>query len=276
MGKRSHEALGETFPEENSKKRKKEGKDGKERKKRLRELKKDVVGLPQEEEEENVHVDAAENVEGGVLSKKAEKKKKKMMMQEKADESTEEGKENGVGAEAAAEQAQAEVPDDTKKEGAEQGEEGAEEARGGKKPRFIVFVGNLPYSATAESIKAHFAPLHPTSVRCLNKRDDPTKCRGCAFVEFSSSKSIRTCLDKWHHSTFDDGISKARKINIEMTAGGGGRKSNRMEKIKEKNAKLNEKRARRIEKEKKMKKEAEKESAEEDGGMHPSRKARMR
>lgn len=235
MGKRSHEALGETFPEENSKKRKKEGKDGKERKKRLRELKKDVVGLPQEEEEENVHVDAAENVEGGVLSKKAEKKKKKMMMQEKADESTEEGKENGVGAEAAAEQAQAEVPDDTKKEGAEQGEEGAEEARGGKKPRFIVFVGtsnshplpispltpaslgNLPYSATAESIKAHFAPLHPTSVRCLNKRDDPTKCRGCAFVEFSSSKSIRTCLDKWHHSTFDDGISKARKINIEMT-----------------------------------------------------------
>lgn len=139
-------------------------------------------------------------------------------------------------------------------------------------------------------------------MRCLNKRDDPTKCRGCAFVEFSSSKSIRTCLDKWHHSTFEDGISKARKINVEMTyvipaafgafrpslgietnwhrdsAGGGGKKSNRMDKIKEKNAKLNAKRTRRIEEEKKNKKEAAaaKEAPQEDGGMHPSRKARMR
>ena len=49
-----------------------------------------------------------------------------------------------------------------------------------------------------------------------------------------------------------------------------------MDKIKEKNAKLNAKRTRRIEEEKKNKKAAEKEAVQEDGGMHPSRRARMR
>lgn len=60
------------------------------------------------------------------------------------------------------------------------------------------------------------------------------------------------------------------------SAGGGGKKSNRMDKIKEKNAKLNAKRTRRIEEEKKNKKETATEGAGEDGGMHPSRKARMK
>ena len=48
-----------------------------------------------------------------------------------------------------------------------------------------------------------------------------------------------------------------------------------MDKIKEKNAQLNAKRTRRMEQEKKSKKEAEKNSREEDSGMHPSRRARM-
>ena len=86
-----------------------------------------------------------------------------------------------------------------------------------KADRHIVFVGNLPFSATAASISAHFASLSPIAVRCMRNRDDPNPCRGIAFVEFGKVWHMRTCLDKFHHSMFDDKISSARKINIELT-----------------------------------------------------------
>ena len=86
-----------------------------------------------------------------------------------------------------------------------------------KKTRFIVFVGNLPFTATADSVRAHFAALHPVSVRLLTQRDDPSKSRGIAFVEFSRFDHMKTCLDKMHHSIFNDGKSPARKINVELT-----------------------------------------------------------
>jgi len=82
-------------------------------------------------------------------------------------------------------------------------------------------VGNLPYTATQETVRAHFASLNPVSVRCLTKRDDTTTsgatCRGIAFVEFANVWTMRTCLDKFHHSSFEDGKSAARKINVELT-----------------------------------------------------------
>lgn len=84
--------------------------------------------------------------------------------------------------------------------------------------RHIVFVGNLPYTATAASISAHFATLSPIAVRCLaNKGDTRNTCKGIAFVEFASVSHQRTCLDKFHHSMFDDGQSEARKINVELS-----------------------------------------------------------
>lgn len=86
-----------------------------------------------------------------------------------------------------------------------------------KQPRFIVFVGNLPFSATAESVKRHFASLSPTSVRLLTSRDDPSRSRGIAFVEFSGYDRMRTCLAKFHHTEFDDGVSPPRRINVELT-----------------------------------------------------------
>lgn len=86
-----------------------------------------------------------------------------------------------------------------------------------KKDRHIVFVGNLPFSATAASISAHFATLSPIAVRCLRNKDDPNPCRGIAFVEFGKVWHQRTCLDKFHHSMFDDGVSPARRINVELT-----------------------------------------------------------
>jgi nucleolar protein 6 len=90
-------------------------------------------------------------------------------------------------------------------------------ADGAKGTRFICFIGNLPYSATVESITAHFATVHPTSVRMLTERENPAKSKGIAFVEFGRFDHMKTCLEKFHHTEFDDGISPARKINVELT-----------------------------------------------------------
>ncbi|GAB0138335.1 hypothetical protein EsDP_00006571 [Epichloe bromicola] len=150
---------------------------------------------------------------------------------------------------------------------------------GRKKQRHIVFVGNLPFSATAETIRAHFASLGPISVRCLRNKGDANPCRGIAFVEFPCVRTMSTCLDKFHHTVFEDGVSAGRKINVELTAGGGGGTKFRKDKIREKNKKLDENRSKRIEKEKAAKVEgggAAKEERDGDGregGIHPSRLA---
>jgi nucleolar protein 6 len=114
------------------------------------------------------------------------------------------------------------------------------------KNRHIVFVGNLPYTATESSIREHFSSLSPIGVRCLHQAGNIKKCRGIAFVEFSSAATQRKCLDTFHLSAFDDGESPARKINLELTAGGGGRNANRRMKLKVKNEKLNLNRAKRL------------------------------
>lgn len=88
---------------------------------------------------------------------------------------------------------------------------------GSKQTRFICFVGNLPYTATAASVQAHFASLQPASVRLLTQRDNPSKSRGIAFVEFDRYDHMKTCLEKFHHTEFDDGMSPARRINVELT-----------------------------------------------------------
>lgn len=157
--------------------------------------------------------------------------------------------------------------------------EGEEVAGGDKKNRFIVFVGNLPYTANAATIRQHFASVKPEGVRCLTKDGKENTCRGFAFIEFTHPTNMRTCLDKLHHSIFNDGLSPARKINVELTVGGGGNKSeNRKEKIKSRNAELEVNRAKRIQKEAEQKRTAaggEPAKPSDDGGMHPSRRAML-
>jgi nucleolar protein 6 len=55
------------------------------------------------------------------------------------------------------------------------------------------------------------------SVRALTQKDNPTKSKGIAFVEFEGYDHMKTCLKLFHHSMFDDGLSPARKINVELT-----------------------------------------------------------
>lgn len=214
-----------------------------------------------------------------------------------------------------------EKPKRRKKQRTEQtggGENGEDTTKASTKSRFIVFVGNLPYKTTDDSLKKHFKKLQPFTLR---HRTDPKtkKSKGFAFLEFENYDRMKTCLKLYHHSMFDpenvaeDGAdltgepekeqlnsrgkkkTQARKINVELTAGGGGKTDARKEKIKAKNEKLDEERQRRAEaerkeREKKARKEqkngrgakkAEKEEAATAGAnaahgdIHPSRLAQM-
>jgi nucleolar protein 6 len=179
------------------------------------------------------------------------------------------------------------------------------------KTRFVCFIGNLPYTTTDESLKTHFKKLAPFTLR---HRTDPKtkKSKGFAFLEFENYDRMKTCLKLYHHSMFDptsldaaeveegENTGKAevkkhkskaaRRINVELTAGGGGKNEDRKEKIKAKNVRLDEQRKRRaeferIEREKEKtkkgtdgadKKGEEKTGAGEHAGIHPSRLARMK
>ena len=170
-----------------------------------------------------------------------------------------------------------------------------------QKAKFIVFVGNLPYSTTTEQIEVHFAKLAPFEVRHGTDKDTG-KPKGFAFLEFENYDRMQTCLKLYHHSIFDpdhpeqDGqqvhedrrqlTRRGRRINVELTAGGGGKGKQRSEKIKTKNQRLGEQRERRLLKEKAEKAKVAHERRENpatgvnadtaDGDIHPSRAKLMK
>ncbi|KAI9715223.1 MAG: hypothetical protein M1828_000921 [Chrysothrix sp. TS-e1954] len=186
----------------------------------------------------------------------------------------------------------------------------AQEETSSNKSRFIAFIGNLPFTATTESVAKHFVKIKPTSIRHLapkatdalpkshKKKDPKPTSKGFAFLEFDNYDRMGSCLKLYHHSTFDDGISKPRKINVELTAGGGGRGQGRKEKLKAKNEKLQGQRQRKAKQEEKdgtrkprsKKKDAvvatdkseeaseyteQDDGADTQGDIHPSRIAQM-
>ncbi|THH06352.1 hypothetical protein EW145_g4151 [Phellinidium pouzarii] len=110
---------------------------------------------------------------------------------------------------------------------AEQGAKAKEQ----QKARYILFVGNLKYTTSKEAILTHFAVCDPPPrVRLLTPKADSTaKSKGCAFLEFSHRNALQQAL-KLHQSELD-----SRRINVELTAGGGGKGENRIGKLKERN-----------------------------------------
>ncbi|KAK9475787.1 hypothetical protein V1514DRAFT_338996 [Lipomyces japonicus] len=108
-----------------------------------------------------------------------------------------------------------------------------------KGARFIVFVGNLPYSATQELLNEHLAACKPDVIRIPTDKKTG-RVKGFAFAEFigsDASKRMKACL-RLHHTDYG-----GRRINIELTAGGGGKGESRQQKLKEKNEKLEEERS---------------------------------
>ncbi|KAF5000846.1 hypothetical protein FGRMN_1454 [Fusarium graminum] len=275
-----------------AKKEKRDKKFKKESRKERKDKRKDLQNLPEqdddEEEAEDTPMAGTEDkpADAPVDAEKAAKKDKKKKDKKDKAKSEETPKQEDVSTDAGPKEEPKKSKKDKKKQnksandvpvaGAEA--DAADAKTEGKADRHIVFVGNLPFTATAETIKAHFASLNPVGVRCMSDPKDSKPCRGFAFVEFEKVWHMRTCLDKFHHSEFTDGTSYPRRINVELTAGGGGKTKKRQDKIKEKNQKLNENRTKRIEREKTAKEEnkgnGDIRQAGADG-IHPSRRAHI-
>lgn len=143
--------------------------------------------------------------------------------------------------------------------------------------RMIVFVGNLPYDCKEKDVMEHFKVAEPQHVRMR---------KGFAFVEFEgpdSSKRLNVAL-RLHHSKLSN-----RKINVELTAGGGGNTASRKAKIKEKNTRLQQQHTERMKKEQEAKKLQPTQHSQEQNptvahskgadkehtGIHPSRLRQM-
>ncbi|PWN33694.1 uncharacterized protein FA14DRAFT_161420 [Meira miltonrushii] len=148
--------------------------------------------------------------------------------------------------------------------------------------RYIVFVGNMSYKTTTEEITKHFADHcgEKPSVRLLTTKGDPSKAKelskskqksiakgkaldpgapqskGCAFVEFKQRDAMQKAL-QFHHTKL-----QGRSINVELTAGGGGKGAERKEKIAKKNKGLEEERRKLHEK---YVKDTNKKSGEKEG-----------
>lgn len=108
--------------------------------------------------------------------------------------------------------------------------------------RFIIFVGSLPKDITATELQAHFKSSSPDHIRM---RAD----KGIAFLEFDADKdknNIQRRMDValLQHRT----LLKEKRINVELTVGGGGNSAERLEKLKNKNLKLEEERRERVKK----------------------------
>lgn len=116
------------------------------------------------------------------------------------------------------------------------------------KQRFILFIGNLKYTTSKEAVQQHFSSCDPPpDVRLMKPKPSEggkstAKSKGFAFLEFPSKPGLQQAL-KLHHSELE-----GRKINVELTAGGGGKSENRIAKVKERNKELHNQRVKRVEK----------------------------
>ena len=86
-------------------------------------------------------------------------------------------------------------------------------------------------------------PDPPPKIRLLTPKPSapgkPTaKSKGCAFLEFSHRNALQQAL-KLHQSEIE-----GRRINVELTAGGGGKGESRLTKVKERNKELDSQRVR--------------------------------
>ncbi|KAL9095810.1 MAG: hypothetical protein Q9165_001807 [Trypethelium subeluteriae] len=100
-------------------------------------------------------------------------------------------------------EAKEQAADDTGAQGATAVEDatGSANTNNKKKHRFIVFVGNLPFSTTTPALTAHFAKITPSDIRHItDKTSDRSK--GYAFLEFDNYDRMKTCLKLYHHSWF--------------------------------------------------------------------------
>ena len=87
-------------------------------------------------------------------------------------------------------------------------------------------------------IEPYFCADPPPEIRLLTPKVNPgktkqkLKSKGCAFLEFTHRNALQQAL-KLHQSNLE-----GRLINVELTAGGGGKGESRLTKVRERNKAL--------------------------------------
>jgi nucleolar protein 6 len=94
----------------------------------------------------------------------------------------------------------------------------AEEEAKRKRIHLTLFVGQLPFKCTEAAIRKHFSEAGDIQLRMLTDKKTK-KFKGTAFIEVKDSKALGAALSR-HHS-----LLNGRRINVELTASGGGNKS---------------------------------------------------
>lgn len=98
------------------------------------------------------------------------------------------------------------------------------------------FVLLIHYYNFIDSSSIYFLADPPPTIRMLThsstSESQRSKSRGCAFLEFTHRNALQQAL-KLHQSTLE-----GRMINVELTAGGGGKGGTRLAKVKERNKAL--------------------------------------
>ncbi|CAB4255932.1 similar to Saccharomyces cerevisiae YDL213C NOP6 rRNA-binding protein required for 40S ribosomal subunit biogenesis [Maudiozyma barnettii] len=108
--------------------------------------------------------------------------------------------------------------------------------------RFIIFVGSLPKDITQTELQAHFKTSSPDSIRV---RGD----KGIAFLEFDGDKDGKHIQSRMDTALLQNKTEiRGKRINVELTVGGGGNSENRLSKLKTKNEKFEQEYNSRMEK----------------------------
>ena len=86
--------------------------------------------------------------------------------------------------------------------------------------------------------RSHISLDPPPTVRLPTPKtaQPPSRSKGYAFLEFTDKKALQQAL-RLHHSELE-----GRKINVELTAGGGGKSEHRVKKLQDRNKGLHEQR----------------------------------
>ncbi|XP_048730135.2 uncharacterized protein LOC125647495 [Ostrea edulis] len=98
--------------------------------------------------------------------------------------------------------------------------------------KYVLFVGNLPYTITKEQLEEHFRKTGGVKAIRIPKGKGTGMSKGFAYVELKDRISHGIAL-RLHHTTL-----AGRKINVEFTSHGNGKSEARKEKLKLKNLKL--------------------------------------
>lgn len=99
--------------------------------------------------------------------------------------------------------------------------------------RFLVFVGGLPNNVTPNELQAHFKSASPDHIRIRNEKH-------IAFLEFDGNKDPTSIQRRMDLALLQTGtiLRDGKRLNVELTVGGGGNSKERLEKLRKKNEKL--------------------------------------